>query len=870
MRFIELIGRSKLLQISFRWNSGVTSSAGKSSADEGLVAVIDGSDVLLTNFRSFVIPPPMSSFKLSLEDRVNAVGFIETGNTTNPNQFFVVTDSNKLHLYECTFESLNNQVTRKIKEVNRKKVVDIPESSIGYNWRLIDENTLVYATSDKIALLNTDGCTAELVVPKTIHNINVMDDKNILVGYTDGVVEKVQLDTGACKFHDTSRQLLFSLPVPCQQHEIVTIAEKTTVYSLNPSEMLYRDGEQYLGDITSLVRIGSYLAVTTVDELKFIDLFDRNMISERKIERGGLLVTIIANDSRTVLQMPRGNLEAIKPRTLSIGIVGSLLDDCQYAKCYDILRRERINLNLLVDHDPDKFFRNMVTFIEQVRNPNWLNLFLAELRNEDVTQTMYKQQYARVERKTQMATTAGYQSTAKIHFICQKFCEIAESQLSSATWLMLPKITSYVERENMERALELIWDLKKSESRATEAEVSADDALKYLLYLVNVDDLFNVALGMYDFDLVLFVARKSQKDPKEYLPFMNGLKQLEETYRKFQIDLHLKRYKKAVTIGIECGPEHFEECLKVIKDHVLFGHAMDLLDVKDDRYKLIASRYGDHLREKGKLREAGFMYERSGDLDSALGCAQKTVQWERCLSLKRRMNATEEEVKHLADSLIVTLTARGSHAEAAQLCATILDDPDRLLNILIEGNLCEKAAYLCKSEEETNRVREAYESFHGQVLVSLEDDFELYRKHRQRLAVVRREKREKMLNPDAEDYDMECDLYSDTTSMRSSQHTGGTRGTGKSFRSSKNRRKHERKLLNLKEGNVFEDIALIDSLHGLVLKVYNQQESIREILQAAIALNSNSLGRKLQVRDERDFISYDISINLLHFRNSTN
>lgn len=790
-----------------------------------------------------------------MEERVNAVGFIHAAEApTDPNQFFVVTDSNKVHLYECTFDSFNNQMTKKIKEVIRKKVILIPQSSIGYNYRLIDENTLVYATSDGITLLNANGDTAVLPVPRTIHNINVVDAKSILVGYTDGAVEKLQFITEECKFNDISRQVLFSLPVPCQQHEIVTIDGKTTVYSLNPSEMLYRDGEQYLGDITSLVRIGSYLAVTTVDELKFIDLFDRNMISERKIERGGLLVTIIANDSRTVLQMPRGNLEAIKPRTLSIGIVGSLLDDCQYAKCYDILRRERINLNLLVDHDPDKFFHNMVTFIEQVRNPNWLNLFLAELRNEDVTQTMYKAQYARAERKTQLGTTAGYKSSEKIHFICQKFCEIAESQLSHATWLMLPKITSYVKRENMERALELIWDLKKSESAAAVADVSADDALKYLLYLVNVDDLFNVALGMYDFDLVLFVARKSQKDPKEYLPFMNGLKQLEETYRKFQIDLHLKRYKKAVTMGINCGSEHFEECLKVIKDHVLFGHAMDLLDLKDERYKGIASRYGDHLREKGKLREAGFMYERSGDLESALGCAQKTVQWERCISLKRRMNATEEEVKHLADSLIGTLMARGSHADAAQLCTMILNDPDRLLNILIEGNLYEKAAYSCKSDEELNRVQETFESFHGQVMVTLEDDFELYRKHRQRLAVVRREKTEKMLNPDADEYDMECDLYSDTTSMRSSQHTGGTRGTGKSFRSSKNRRKHERKLLNLKEGNVFEDIALIDSLHGLVMKVYNQQDSIREVLQAAIALNSNSLGRKLQVRGEEILI----------------
>ena len=41
--------------------------------------------------------------------------------------------------------------------------------------------------------------------------------------------------------------------------------------------------------------------------------------------------------------------------------------------------------------------------------------------------------------------------------------------------------------------------------------VTAEAALKYALFLVNVDRLYEVALGMYDFQLVLMVAEKSQK-----------------------------------------------------------------------------------------------------------------------------------------------------------------------------------------------------------------------------------------------------------------------------------------------------------------------------------------------------------------------
>lgn len=43
------------------------------------------------------------------------------------------------------------------------------------------------------------------------------------------------------------------------------------------------------------------------------------------------------------------------------------------------------------------------------------------------------------------------------------------------------------------------------------SSVTTDEALRYLLYLVDVNDLYNVALGTYDFELVLMVAEKSQK-----------------------------------------------------------------------------------------------------------------------------------------------------------------------------------------------------------------------------------------------------------------------------------------------------------------------------------------------------------------------
>ena len=86
-----------------------------------------------------------------------------------------------------------------------------------------------------------------------------------------------------------------------------------------------------------------------------------------------------------------------------------------------------------------------------------------------------------------------------------------------------------------------------------DANGNSDEGLRHLLYIVDVNELFDVALGTYDFDIVLMVAERSQKDPKEYLPFLNELRRLDEHYRKYRIDLYLKRYKKALQSIVKCG-----------------------------------------------------------------------------------------------------------------------------------------------------------------------------------------------------------------------------------------------------------------------------------------------------------------------------
>lgn len=104
-------------------------------------------------------------------------------------------------------------------------------------------------------------------------------------------------------------------------------------------------------------------------------------------------------------------------------------------------------------------------------------------------------------------------------------------------------------------------------------------------------------------------------------------------------------------------------------------------------------------------------------------------------------------------------------------------------------------------------------------------------KYTQRLAVVRQELVQKRDNPPTEtDHG---DLYSETGSSIFTR-TSGT--SGKTFRSSKNRRKQERKKLRLKEGSPLEDMAIIHELHLLYSSMDFVLRMFFQFVQTSLAL----------------------------------
>ena len=72
----------------------------------------------------------------------------------------------------------------------------------------------------------------------------------------------------------------------------------------------------------------------------------------RRVERGSRIVTVVPHDTHLVLQMPRGNLETISPRALVLSCVRRHLDGAEFKSAFVLMRKHRINMNLIYDHNP--------------------------------------------------------------------------------------------------------------------------------------------------------------------------------------------------------------------------------------------------------------------------------------------------------------------------------------------------------------------------------------------------------------------------------------------------------------------------------------------------------------------------------------
>ena len=157
--------------------------------------------------------------------------------------------------------------------------------------------------------------------------------------------------------------------------------------------------------------------------------------------------------------------------------------------------------------------------------------------------------------------------------------------------------------------------------RIKKGKLSSKEVLEYLSWVADAEYLYSVALATFDLKLAVMVAETTQKDPKEYLPYIEGLRNIgNEIDRKFKICLDTKRFDQAIRILSEGSEEQVKKAFAIIKEKSLFAEGF-LAFAKQPAYlKEVREMFADHLVSKNEYKQAAPYYSMNNSKTKLLDC----------------------------------------------------------------------------------------------------------------------------------------------------------------------------------------------------------------------------------------------------------
>ncbi|KAJ3809935.1 IkappaB kinase complex IKAP component [Lentinula aff. lateritia] len=822
-------------QISLRtyaWE--IITSLSKPPIDSGSVAVSDGSVVLLTPFRTQNVPPPMSSMQLALlAEPLDKSQFPRSAARVPVHTCFSPSSDVLGVLWEHGYVEVYHLRTRlgpgrgkvmqptkigtcSLNETNNhcRQIVILASTfhadSLSFTMFILGSSS----ESDVVVITQFDGqrIAKTGAVAMTSRNGRLVRSSNACVWEAeDGKLFRLNID-------DQTSTPFGGFSNFCFVAEHVTLSTTKLCVGLTGSGKLQVCGEELscltlANNATSFAVASGYLIFTTgaheavfapMEDLPTLLMSDNNskdIISDwekRRVERGSRIVVCIPSSMSLVLQMPRGNLETINPRPLVLEVVRQDLNAGQYRKAFFSCRKHRIDLNFLVAHNEIAFLEGLGSFVEQVHEVEHLNLFLTSLG--------------------QGTSPLSPKTIATISDALREKLEKTDLKTYVNTILTAHIVKAPSDHES---ALSLLLRLKGEEPALVE------DAVKYIIFLVDADKLFDTALGMYDFSLVLMIAQHSQKDPREYLPFLRELRAIgEKNYQKYRIDDLLKRYKSALNNLARAGPSYFDEAIQYIERHSLYQAALSIWS-NSDRYEDVLTIYGDWLFERRDFRQAAAVFVEAKRPQKAMVAYEKALEWQELfeLALRRSELVSDESIEDMAYRVSEDLVSKKRFAEAARVILDYTSDVKTAVITLVQGHEFSEALRITTLKREYRLIEDV---IHPGALEStaqiVEDVTEMKEQLNKQLNRIRELRVKKVEEPD-EFYGFEdtalhnVDVMTDV-SMAPTAFTRYTvapsAASRSSKRSSRSKRKMERKVGSGRKGTVDEEEYLLRSIGKLV------------------------------------------------------
>lgn len=825
--------------------------------DLGLTAVVDGKQLKLTALRNANIPPPLAQETIELDQVALHAAMNRSGDK------IAVLHEGSISIFDCgvAYKPAKASKVATNFEVGEPGATYRQVAAYG-NDTFVALAGLADRSGSMLAIFNVaDGRLLHRIpLEHPVMTITARTDHDTICYEDDkGAVYELRPDSGQ------SPSLLVALPTACPTIAVWERDDHTVVFGHTASGVLHirsadRAHSSRISGVTSFKVTTHHLVYTTSQHLlKFVHLqsgaldvpLDEPEKDERcrNVERGAKLITVMPSTFACVLQMPRGNLETIYPRALVLAGIRSCISKQDYKKAFSICRARRVDLNILYDYAPTQLMDNVDLFLNQVRKVEYVDLFLSSLTEEDVTETIYKDTLevqgveGFINGDVPPSTVSKPTTGSKINRVCDAFLESLRRQGHKRLQNI---VTAHVSKNSpdLEAGVRLVSELRKKE----EDKERLEQAIEHICFLADVNQLYDTALGLYEIEVALLIAQQSQKDPREYLPYLQGLHDMAPLRQRFAIDNDLKRYGKA--LSHLHAMEEFEELQNYTIKHELYSAAIDLYRYDSKKVVDIMRLYADFLTSRNRYKEAGIAYEFIGDHTHAYESYRSGSMWRECLSTAALVPVSDEVLHTIATDMADSLIESKDFSSAATIHLDYLSDLPTALSLLCKGHHYAEALRTAPHHKRPDLLPTIIDPG---LIDSSATTTELLAEMKSQLSAqlprLRELRAKKLADPMAfldgaegggDGVDLPDNISLAPTDATTSAGTFMTRYTNRSTgtlatdatrKTSKNRRREERKRARGKKGTVYEEEYLVNSVGRLVERVNGVNEDVGRLVE---------------------------------------
>lgn len=636
---------------------------------KAISAVIDGKLLNIHLFENAIIPPPMSSYVFEHTRPINSIFF-------HPQKpLCMLVDSQ----FELSFIHLEkNSVGRLISSTissceKRPKFVQI-------DWTLINEINVYVESEDQVS-------TSEEILDNIIFRI--IKTKTRLNNSFD--TEYLNSD----KPLDNAHILLYHARAKLKVNDDTFNFDIT----VNACQELCINNKIICSGVTSSLLYKKYLLWTTatgmlycIRDKQFGNPFDVSKSFVRPIEQGARIVCCNnVTPPSIILQLPRGNLETVNCKMITIDIIDDLLSNNRWRDALQIMRIEKINCNVVVDLNPERFIDNIENFVKAAKSCSILTAMVSNFDlEENCFQTVYRYY---LENEITESNIKKKNIVEKIlDFLCSKNCVENLSCIVA------------IQQKHISLKSALISVKQVYEANLEKHESICSKTIRIILQQAHLKDVLNAAFTLFDLRLLALIYRNSNEDPKVYEPELSNLHNMSALERRFRLCLKAHNPISAVKYLLIC--DEFDEeyvvsfIVKNKLEHVAYYTTNKCNSTVTDQFKLVSTLYAKRLNIEGKYVEAGLVLKRARLFEESLQQYRKALEWREVIALMNILKYNGNQKMLILECLACELLTKNNLEDAVVLFEYHIQNYKKAIESLVNLKAFRRALSMAKTYSE--------------------------------------------------------------------------------------------------------------------------------------------------------------------------